>query len=500
MAKTTVNEHVPTGIKRSTRTNGNSPAKNAPGRKVALTNPLPQQAPSVSFQIGVGLIVQNAVIDETSVEAEARRWTRGVRGEPVAVSEMNGADLTEFHRMAICLGALALQATGDNATAVSLSGTVSLIANRAQAAADSLINDAQRATTKAAQDITEATTKLVDEVSERFDKKLGDGINEALGRLTSDVMRLVGPEGGALVVAVHDIVTKLMGDTQATFHKSLTTTLTEVVRNFDVKNPSSPLGSLERRLLEEQARNRTDLIREIDKLSEIVQGMANAARTTAAVTNAHLKSPAKGRSYEEAVGTTLESIAAGMGAAYIDTSNTIGAVKSCKKGDGVLEKTLIHRPEVSARVVVEVTTEYQHRNWPQYLEQAQKNRAGKAALGLVPRPELVPGGDLLRLIRPHQIVLAFDPEHDNPSLLRVTVQLLVLMAEYQLSENGSGDHKAVGVCLDEARQCLVHLADTIKTAVSLKNGATKVVTSLEAIYESLTLCLEKARSALALEK
>jgi alkylated DNA nucleotide flippase Atl1 len=140
-------------------------------------------------------------------------------------------------------------------------------------------------------------------------------------------------------------------------------------------------------------------------------------------------------SAREQVGAILETIAAGTAYSYTDTSDSVGQVKACKKGDGVLEGLSVEPGTPAPRVVVELTTQSHARNWQQYLEIAERNRDAQASIGLVPSRDLVPGREFVAVIGPGRMVLAFDPDCDEQGLLRATLQLLLVQAQRRLAED-----------------------------------------------------------------
>jgi hypothetical protein len=148
------------------------------------------------------------------------------------------------------------------------------------------------------------------------------------------------------------------------------------------------------------------------------------------------------------------------------------------------------------KVMVELTTQGHPRNWAQYLEVAERNRSAQASLGIVPSRDLVPDGDILAVVGPNRMVIAFDPDEDEPGLLRATVQLLAVQAQRRLAEDRAGDLGLVDARLDEARRRLLEMGEIIKSAVTVRNGAGKVVSSLETLHTSLGLVIEQARAAL----
>lgn len=465
---------------------------------------LAETSPAVTYKSTIGLIVTSATIDDAEVTAEALHWTKGARDEAVDPSDAEGCDLSEFHRTAVCLGARVLQATADSTTAISLAGTVTQLAERAETAGTSLVEDAVRATTrvvdlttKATKEVTEETAKIIESARERFHQDLTTGLSETMEGLQQDLDRLLAGSDGAVIGAIKDVIGRAMTDAQVAWHRSLTTTLSEVGKTLDVNNPSSPLGALERRMVDQQRRHHAELTSKLDHVQELVGGAAAAATTAAAVAAAQAASPAKGKPYQERVGACLEAIAVGMACSYTDTSATVGRVKACKKGDGIIEAAAVEPSGPAPLVVIELTTQGHPRNWQQYLEVAERNRGAQASLGIVPTRELTPGNELVAVISPSRMVVAFDPDGDDPGLLRATIQLLVVQAQRRLTDDRAGDLRLVDSRLEDARHRLVEMGEIIKTAVAVRNGAGKVVTGLEGLQGSLLLAIDQARAALA---
>lgn len=110
--------------------------------------------------------------------------------------------------------------------------------------------------------------------------------------------------------------------------------------------------------------------------------------------------------------------------------------------------------------------------------------------------ELVPGEEILAIVGTHRVVLAFNPDDDDPGLLRAAVQLLVVQAQRRLADDRAGDLGLADAKLEEARRRLVDMQNILKTALAVRNGAGKVVTGLEALHGSLALSIDQARAAL----
>lgn len=253
---------------------------------------------------------------------------------------------------------------------------------------------------------------------------------------------------------------------------------------------------MERRLGEQQQRRHAELTRRLDQVHEAVGTAASAAATAAAVAAVQATSPAKGRPFQQAAGTVLETIVLGMAGVYSETSDTVGTIRGCKKGDAVIEMPSAEAGRPPARVVVEFTTQGQPRNWSEYLDIAERNRGAQASLGVVPTRDVVPGGEIVAIVGPNRMIVAFDPDRDDVGVVRATVQLLVLQAQRRLAEERSSDLGVVDFKLEEARKRLLDLQEIIKTALAVRNGAGKVVTGLEGLHGALMLAIDQARTAL----
>ena len=261
-------------------------------------------------------------------------------------------------------------------------------------------------------------------------------------------------------------------------------------KSLDLSNESSPFAALERRLHDHQHSLLTDLIGHLERVRELVSAATTAAATTAAVAAVEASSPSKGLPFEEAVGWAAEAVAAGLGATYVRTANSGGSLKGSKKGDGVLEIAPAIPDARVARVVLEFTTGGS-RNWLEYLDLAERNREAQASLGVVPTCDLVPGAKLLALLSPWRLVLAFNPAVDDPSLFRCALQLLSVQAQRRLADGRLGDVGAADAKLTEAAATLEVMQDLLKTAVTVRNGAGKLVDGLEAIRVSLNLSIDQ---------
>ncbi len=198
--------------------------------------------------------------------------------------------------------------------------------------------------------------------------------------------------------------------------------LDKVSRQFDPADPTSPFAKQAKALAEQQQaltesmdQHHLALVGKVDELAkavEVQKAAAAAAAKTASVT------PLKGSGFEAEVDAVMEQIAAGLGDEYASTGGFAGAIRSCKKGDGVLTVS-----GGQARVVVEMHDSLDRRVWNDYLDEAERNREAAASVGIV-RSTAQNQGQVIRVLGSRRVVIAFDPASDDPDLLRTVVQLM----------------------------------------------------------------------------
>lgn len=162
-----------------------------------------------------------------------------------------------------------------------------------------------------------------------------------------------------------------------------------------------------------------------------------------------------------------------------------------KKGDAVP-----HLGSADVRVVVEVTDSVARRQWGGYLDEAERNRAAVAALGTVQTPEQNTGQHV-RVLGPRRVVLAFDPEHDEPELLRTVVQLLRAAALAAGGRSGAAEIVTAEERIAAALQQLADIDVIKRTAEGIAKSAQTIESRCAAIRTGIQRLLDEALSALA---
>jgi hypothetical protein len=161
----------------------------------------------------------------------------------------------------------------------------------------------------------------------------------------------------------------------------------------------------------------------------------------------------------------------------------------CKKGDGLLSVS-----GADAKVVLEMTDSHRT-TWSDYLDEAERNRGALASLGLVRRLDQL-GGQAIRTLGARRIVMAFDPEHDSPELLRTVVMLLRAAALAASARTGETEIATAEEKIGEALDQLTKIEEIKKSAGLITKHAEKIDSQADSINTSIRRLLDQALKSL----
>ncbi len=455
------------------------------------TEPAPRGATYDAARPAV--VITSLHVTHPVVTSEALRWSTGVRGPAVAASEMDGADITAFVNQSLIVGAQAIATAGGAQDTYNLEQLVQDVGARTAESTEQAKDATSKVVTEASAVIKEASSeaqKALSEAGGRARKDFGDSVAAARKELQDQLTRLLGGDDPELLARLRPTLERFGADLAKRADQHTTDVVEKATKALDPDDPTSPLARHTAKLdrqhqaLVEQVRTQHDaLAAKVDELTQTV----NVAKAVAATRNV---SNLKGTDYEARVHPLMESVATGLGDEYADTSTTEGYVARSKKGDGLL---MVEGGR--ARVVVEIHDSHARRDWGPYLDEAERNRRAAASLGIVPTVEQN-GGESIRVLGPRRIVMAFDPETDDPAFLRIAIQLLRTSAIAAGRTDSDGTQIAVER-LTDALRLLTRLDDITKTAGSIRKSADKVDTSANTLRTDLSRLLLQAQTALA---
>lgn len=442
------------------------------------------------------LLVHDLTIDDSAVIREARRWTSGVRAESVDdESTLAGADVTAFATEALTLGARALAATGQTVEARALERIVADVGTQTAAATTTAAELTARAAKTANDAMAKATDearKAIVEVDRTTRDELTAAVTVAKSQLLDETRRLFAGESPELLERLQPVLASFGTQLEKQVSDGARQLLDQAAKHLDPADPTSPIARHAAALTEQHQQLAARLEAQSTELGRKVDELVSQVKVQDARTRLANVTPIKGESFEGAVHGLMHDIAAGLGDEYADTTRVVGALPRSKKGDGVLIVT-----GQAARVVLEMT-DSPRGSWGDYLDEAERNRGAAAALGIVRIPEQN-GGQVLRVLGPRRIVMAFDPAVDDPELVRTVVLLLRAAAITAAVGAGSGDAEiaAANERIAAAIEHLERLDDIRKSAGTITKQVTSIESSCTLIGTSIRRLLDEALAALA---
>ena len=406
--------------------------------------------------------------------------------------ELARADLSTFVTEAVVLGARALAVTSQTSEARAVEQMLREVGDKTAEATTSAAATTQQAVADAANTVVKAAAdakKAIVEADELSRKELTATVDAAKRDLNGEVRRIFGGESPELVERLQPLLDSFGAGLEAKVQASTGVLLDKVARQFDPADPTSPMAKhtatlkLQQQTLTTQIeKNHTELTAKIEELTTTLK--VNEARTSLAKVT-----PIKGGSFEDQIHDLMRSVAVGLGDEYVDTTSTVVRVPRSKKGDGVLSVA-----GGATRVVLEMT-DSARTGWGDYFDEAERNRDASAALGLVRTPDQN-GAQALRVLGSRRVVMAFDPDTEDPELLRTVVMLLRTVAIAASARTGAAE---IATAEEKIADALVQLEkiDTIKTAANtIQKNATKIDSESTGIRTAIQRLLDQALAAL----
>lgn len=447
------------------------------------------------------IVIRQLAVTNPEIVMEAHYWATGHRGPAVSDDQLAQADLSLFIRAALDAGTKAIQAAAGTTELASQHRAVADLARRAEDATKKAVNQIGRAaeqTEKAARVSNDETRRLVNQTTEQVRGTVRSALEQAVGDLRREMMALTG-ENAPVATAARSAVDKAGAALQSQLEQRFGEAIAGIGRKFDLRDPTSPIGQLAASLREEQGRLAAqltaangELVRRLEQLQTTVAVNAAAAQ---AVQDTARVTPLKGTSFEAAVHEMVGTLAAHWGDQYDVTATTAGSIPRCMKGDGVLTISGQPRAPEGVRVVLEMS-DSARRDWPAYLDDCLRNRVAHAALGIVRSVDQVPDDARIRIYGSNRIVMAFDPNAEDPATLHTVLALLRLQAVLAASRTGTAHLRTAEEKIAESMAVLGQLADLQSTAALTRSHADKLVSGLGTLHARLARSLTEAEHAL----
>ena len=348
------------------------------------------------------------------------------------------------------------------------------------------------------QHYTKGTQWFESQLADKVRATIGTGgilpsaIDGALQRLETTVSELTASESSPIHRTIAELLERNRAELLALVQASTASQVVELQRLLAPSNAASPLHTF----LDLQLRANGQLEQTVNGLAGSMSSI-NAALAAYQVRQA---TPLKGGPHETDLGVVLARVAHIMGADHEATGRKSGATGSSSwVGDHTVTWSHDQGLARSPRVVVEAKNTMLSANaWRKEARAAMDNRQADAFLGVAADSSQVPGGGLVALVDENLIVVAFDPVHDDESLLVATLRLLHGQASIALRAAVPGaDLQVVSSALARARAHLDRFGEASRKLVSIRHSADSLGSILDEIRSGLENELAKAVTGLS---
>jgi hypothetical protein len=318
--------------------------------------------------------------------------------------------------------------------------------------------------------------------------------NDAIKLFTSKVDSLVDPESGLLsrvanetVVKTRDSIGSLFIGSEASVPKEILTKVNEKLDTFSkemhriigqasttlgnalsMDSGESPLQALKKDLISSSQ----DLNKQVtDKIDE-VKAKVDAIETRRLLI---VNSTKKGLPYEDAVFGVIAQFAGASGDEAIQTGQTWGIIKNCMKGDVTVAVNKLASRGHNVNVVFEAKSMPMSRlEWRKELDIAMTNRAAQVSVAVVQHIDQMPSKTRVSIQDNQQLMVAFNPETDDPAVLGCIYNIAKAYAISRTLEGTQVSFKVI-------QEALEHLQASLSDLESIEGAVRTARKSLEKI-------------------
>jgi Uncharacterized protein conserved in bacteria (DUF2130) len=320
---------------------------------------------------------------------------------------------------------------------------------------------------KTARELDSAFVDRARAVAERLDQKVDEVFGPEHGHVTKALAKHFGDESSS---AVHHRVKAVLSEVSAQMRE-------DVRKQLSADNDSNPLAVFQRmhlaqahRIAGEQAENLRAMSARLEAMRVEIAQLRSEKEKLAEIAAVEDKGTAKGRTYEEAVGETLDALASARG----DDCHAVGDLRGegGKKGDFVVAIDACGGP-ARGKIVFEAKNKKLSRNEAlAELDAALETRTADYAVLVVSAEDKLPARTQpLREFNGDKLFVTFDPDDGSALALEVAYALArarVLMAR---ADDGGIDEGALRVEVERAQ---VAMEDVRRIKSQLTNATSGI--------------------------
>lgn len=315
------------------------------------------------------------------------------------------------------------------------------------------------------------------------DGQLLKGIETLIERYQDEIEELANGEESEL----RKVMLKMLRDAKDEISKDVKGTVqsqeAKLSQLLDPQNPQSPLRSLANKV-EEVAKS----LAEMRELEQVETAVAEVIETGVV----------GGLEYEEVAVQHLQRIAAAAQDDCESTGTITGRVPRSKMGDAVIDLKL--GGKVYARMVMEAKNKSLSKlDWEKEAKGSKENRAATGFIGMCKHLSDMPNGSRLLILDAQSIVLAYNPDLDDPQLLALVYQVVKMNTLNNAGGFDGIDMAEVNVSLQEALKSLERFDALGKQVSAIENAAKAIRKEAGEIREAVETRIMQVQRAIATE-
>jgi hypothetical protein len=342
------------------------------------------------------------------------------------------------------------------------------------------VKDANTNMDRSVRGLQDAAKLSVDELLQP-EGKLQRGIAGIFDKVKVDLEKNLAGEDAPIRKLIADRLAEVQKQVTENVGRSLVNQKDEIAKLLDVENAQSPLRSIRQQITE---------------LHEAVVEVSDHVKKSETVAEVAENTTMKGGTYEDAATAALQKVATLVGDTCEATGNTTGLVRNSKRGDAV--SSFMGATGATLRVVMEAkNAKLQTKEWLDEAKHSRKNRGAIGFLGLCKNAADMPSpGQRMWVSDMRTIVLAFDPDQDDVTVLAAVYQLLKLSV---LTRSGQVDENSIAVVAEHLNNTLEKLNkfdDADRQVSSIKTATKKLEDVLADLRDEIGTELKSAQRAL----
>jgi hypothetical protein len=208
------------------------------------------------------------------------------------------------------------------------------------------------------------------------------------------------------------------------------------------------------------------------------------------------ESPEGGNKYEDVAIGAMQIIAGWAGDECEAVGDVVGRVPRSKMGDGVIDLKV--GATVFARIVVECKdSNLTKTEWTKEAVGGKANRAATGFIGLCKTLADMPSRNRMVVLDAQSIVLAYDPEVDDPQILHLIYQVVKLNTLRATGNLEDIDMAEINKQLEDALEALKKFDNITKQASAIENSVASIRKDAKAIRSMMTDNIMFVRKAIA---